>query len=243
MRHTRVLGAVLLLAALTGCGGEDDARTPGPSAASTPAVYTAEELTAALPSADHVGNVESTRTRCPDDEDDPSCELFDGAEYLASVHHVLTPKSLGSDEEDEAAASVSWLDDLAIVQATLHPSVGEREAVAEKWQAEREQFDGDFDTSPESFDGGGFLPGERGSGTVEDIEVEGWTGVVATRSHVLVAPDGRTSERRLETQIAVSQGGAERVHVLVDLRELGRDAGDAEDLARRILTDYIARLA
>lgn len=242
MRYVRMVTAVMLLAALVACGNGDDDNTSGmPDGEPTPTTYTVEQLAAALPSADDLENVEDERARCPDDGDDPSCDPG-SAEQLASVHYLINPESTGSDEEDEALTQVSWFDDVVIVQAELYGSADARESADAAWNEERAEFDGDFDTEATALDGGAFEPGARGSGTLDEIDVEGWIGTVSSRSHVAVAPDGTTSEERQETQVAVSRGGAERILVLVDLRAPGRDAGDAVALARTVLTDYLARL-
>ena len=119
-------------------------------------------------------------------------------------------------------------------------------AAADKVDEDRsdaQPFTGDFDVKPETAKIG-FVPGERGSGTIEDVSVAGWDGFSASRTSRWVSPDDSVTfenDDDIETTVLTVVRGSSVLSVRVTVKAEYREAGAAEVIARQVAEEYIAR--
>lgn len=221
---TTITCGVALLAA---CGNGDE-----PSSAPAPPTYSAEQLDAALPGVDDVpGATKVTRT-CPGEE---HCEDADAA---VSVSMELRPG--GTDEQAEAAANEGFGDGLSL-NAQQHPDEPAAEADIVKLRKIDEEQDGDFEVKPEDRKGPQYTPGQRGTGSVADTRVDGWSGYAFAKTFALLGLDGKEFSDRVEAQVAVSRGGT-TVYCAVWASAAGQDRAQVLDRARTCVEKYLDEL-
>lgn len=234
MAKARIAPVIAALAVLAACGGSaEPAKEKAPP---PPKVYTAAQLEAAMPADKDIPNATKVGQRCPGDKD---CQ--DTKDIAAwSVDWQPKPALKGADAE--RAAHDAWFNDvgyLYVSQAKSESAVDKAYAESLKLQTDRQ---GPYETKAKKLEEEGhWTPGQKGTGTVDDVTISGWSGFVAEQSMVLTDLEGGTSEDRQEAQVRVRHGVV-MVAATVSIGAKGRTAGDALTLARSVVEDYLNRL-
>lgn len=233
MRRYALAVVCALLLAGCGSGSSEPGATPTPSEPLR--VYTLDELQAALPGVEDVPTGSKRSYACPGDK---GCE--DGT---VSVNiNMLPPIGAADAERVEKKSDIS---DSTYVSARATDDATAAEAQIDGDRKDAQQFVGDFDVEPQDLGDDSFIPGERGSGTVEEVSVAGWEGIDATRTSTWVAPEGFGAfeeDGEVDTTELIVSGGTVVLRVQITLRVQYREAGTASAIARQVAEQYIARL-
>lgn len=212
---------VAMVAGACGTGGDDK-----PSL--TPTVAAAD-LAAALPVLDDVPGAESV-IRCPVDTETCSGDTGGAASALFVVPHV-------NDAAEQQAREAAQLDGDVAYLIAYNQSDPERSRT--EWQEQRTEnekaYAGEYTIAAD-----GARAGERGTGEVVPLPVDGWDGTVTTRSIAL--PTGPLDEPALlNSEIALIRGST-RIDVRVTLSAGGRADDAASALAVSLARGYVERL-
>lgn len=240
MRGWILLAPVVTAAMLVGCSTDDpDPERPSETVTEPPREYTIEELRAALPEVDDVDGATEIAFECPGDE---RCGELDEDAALERVSITLRVLPAGDEEEIERRASDSWIEDGVHLAVILYEDAAEAQETVDDWLDAARVYDGDFDEELEELDEDSFIPGERGTGLVDDaVEVGGWSGFAVESTYSMVGPSGDESPPLLNHRVVVSHG-AVVVNVESHLTAEGRDEDEATAWLRSIVEDYLARL-
>lgn len=192
--------------------------------------FTTEQLAAALPTAEALGDVQSESVRCPGGE---RCEIVAPATAGAYVHYRLNPPSTVSAVEAETATSQAWVGPLVALSAYSFDSGEAAEAVYQDWADGRTPGTRPIDQPAFELDGA-VQPGERGEGTVADLTLDDWVGVIDVQTIQMVSPDGDLSSDRFSVEAAVV---SDKTFVMASMSvpAFGRTLDDAEDRIRQLL--------
>lgn len=242
----RITAALLTVTLLAGCGGASSQDTPAPtstssrpatSAAPTPARdYTLKELKAILPSKAEVPGARSLLRSCPK-KDSPFCpELDEGA--AVSVNFALDFPGSPKGADLERAAAEAFLEDNASIDVWRHKSPAAAQKTMRTAEDAAAVYAGKYSIK-EVRKGKYITPREQGTGTNEVLSLDGWEGYISSRSGSFGFQD-KTMQRQ-SVDLRVAQGRI-TITVNVGADDDGHPAGHAENLARTMLTDYLARL-
>jgi len=219
---------------LVGCGsgGGEPAATPTPS--ESPRVYTLDELQAALPGVDDVPTGSMQTISCPGEDWCVDNNVSVGIDMNPPIDPV----------DAERVGHETDVNDSAYVDAWTFANVTAAADKVDEDRSDAQPFTGDFDVKPETAKIG-FVPGERGSGTIEDVSVAGWDGFSASRTSRWVSPDDSVTfenDDDIETTVLTVVRGSSVLSVRVTVKAEYREAGAAEVIARQVAEEYIARL-
>lgn len=219
---------VLVLTA--GCGGGSDPAEPaGATATATtasPASYSAAELVAALPTAkDLPGGLTLSRT-CP--ADDEGCTMYPKGLVVAEIE--AEPASpVGAEQiQDQVTPK-----DFVAVQAQRYPDATAAATVDRTIDDDLHKFEGAYEVTRD--DG----RTSRGKGSMDELEIGAWTGLVHRRTEVSSDAD---TDKGLLIATSTLTSGLYRLTVFVSLSAAGREPVAAADLGDSLLREYIERL-
>ena len=234
MAKTRIALLIAALTVLVACGGSaepEKKKAPPP-----PKVYTSAQLEAAMPADKDIPDAKKVGQRCPGGKDCQDPKDVDAW----SVDWQPKPALKGVDAE--RAAHDAWFDDLGylyVSQAKSESAVDKTFADSLKLQTDRK---GSFETKAEKLkEEDHRTPGQKGTGTVDDVTISGWSGFAAEQSMVFTDLEGGTSDDRQEGPVRVRHGTV-TVMATVAIGVKGRTVGDALKLARSVVEDYLTRL-
>ena len=174
MRRVGGFLSVVLALVLAGCGGSggDGGRTDGgppatsatsPSASATPYDLTEGTASRAIRAVEAPAGF-GTPVRCPGAK---GCTAPDKSmEWGRSTKY-----------DGKAIPGGNGFRSLIYVFVTQYRSPGRAEAVAQQVARGEGVYDGTFDRPIKQDSGNGYLPGEKGRGTVSDLTRDGWSGV------------------------------------------------------------------
>jgi hypothetical protein len=179
-------------------GSPTTSATPSPSATPDDDFAVEREVVLAAVQSQVTGppGVEPTAVCDSVVDDEPCFEDSAGAEWLVGGGVLGRPVPRGNGIRETAYVAVARWTDPAAQQAWVETYT----------QRNVTRYDGAFDIAVESLPGGGFEPGQRGQGTTETVEVDGWVGEVADLEHVLLFEDPPTSARRVVRSYVLSRG-------------------------------------
>ena len=230
------------LAVLAACGGgssgsDEAASTPAPTADTSTAPppekdLTIDDLTAAMPRPDDVPSGADVSLACPKDGAD-RCGAGDqdvpGSTVVISVDG-------GATADRELAGEAG---NYVAVRAQLYPTADAAAAQLDLQRRAADARDGAFDIAPQDAEGTA-IPGEKGTGTVEPLEIAEWTGHALDQSIVPEEDGARVAA--LSSERAVVRGAAlVTVTAVLTAGERADDASAA--LADDVLEAYLGALA
>lgn len=239
-----VLTAALILTGCAGPAGPADAEpTPAPSAepSASPVQersYTTDELAAALPTAENLGDVQGEQNRCPGGE---GCDFEPPVVAAASVMYQLDPAASLPPAEAERATNDAWLRPVLSLSARSFDSTAAASDTYGNWQKGRTPESGVIDQPAVSYEGGGYQAGERGEGAVTDFELSGWAGAIDVRRFRLVDLNGATSGEVIAVEAAVLSGKT-YVSVYTSMPAAGRSLDELESRTRQVLQQVVDAL-
>jgi hypothetical protein len=231
----RRLVVVLSLALLAACGAGSSA----PEKATTtepPRAYTVGELRSALPAKGEVPTAAKKVRTCPGDK---ICQ-----KDTVSVDFDLRPP--GDEAEVARLKKAAFVGDYTSVAASLERDAKAATAHVAKSRRTMDRYDGSFDIKLKST-GKTYRPGEKGTGTVEDLTVKGWRGFQVSRVQKFSGydSDGKTidfnSTKYDLTYLQVADGRAV-LTVYVAVAAAPRMKGASSTLALQLAADYVERL-
>lgn len=224
---------VLALTVLAGCGGGSDAGDK-PTATPTPRTYAIDELKAALPGKDDVAGVSRVDFTCPHKVRCPAPD--EGAQV--GIDLALLPA--GDNSADiEKAANESLFGNSVSVIAWRHQGSSEATNEHAKSMAIDKKYDGAYDIKQAGDPKTGATPAEKGEGTLETLKIGAWKGQFLDRRGSM-SFEG-TTEPRLIATASMIQGDV-TVTLHLNVHADGRPVDYAEELGRKVLTDYLERL-
>lgn len=228
------LGLVVVgMAMLTGCGGSGPAGAEDKDKTPPAKIYSVKALKAALPTLDEVPNARELLEACPGSKD---CVQVDGVTDNLSVGYELEPASPVDPERQEQFIG----SDKAYVSVQRYGDESNAAASMASARKRHEERDGVIDIKPLVKADGATVPGERGEGTLTDIDRGEWSGYQLDTHLTLTYPGGEESEPRQDANAAVALGRY-RLQVLVTLGG-SFERGAASELATQLLDDYLERL-
>lgn len=248
MHVHRMSLVVAALAMTAACGGGSD--DSGPSAAppqttasaTTPAPprdYSIDELTAALPTKDDVPDAVARSGSCPDDGVELCGEPSESFERVGVSFDlaVATGAGSGSAGDAEQRAAQATVEEGAYITVSRYGTTAAAADLTASARADDEkEFGGPIDSGDEKTS---FGLQEKGSGSVVDIDVDGWAGYLSARATTITNDD--ETQKIQNAQLLVTSGAVTvSANVVVDATD--READYAADLARTVVADYVARL-
>lgn len=223
--------AVLSLILLAGCGGSEES----PKKAAPPKVYTAAQLKAALPEAADVPSGEKLAITCPGDK---LCAKPPEDGKLWSRQILLELPFTDKELEEAASTGIADLVDFTVIQ-NASPVAASSALTAER--KKKSAYDGPFDEKAVKLDSGGFNFELKGSGTLADATIAGWSGFFAERDIKLTNLDGGDEGRVRDNELNLVRGAVTlQVRVVSDQGK--RALADCEKIARAVTEPYIKRL-
>lgn len=237
----RASAAALALVLLAGCGGGSTSEADEPVKAETttpapPKDYTLKQLKAALPGKGDVADALKVTHVCPGEDKDFCGTPKEGK--AASVDIQLTPVGAETNTQIEGAVNEAVTEDSVYVFAWRHDSAAEAEKSVVETQAEVEDYNGAYDVK-EAKDGRFITPGEKGAGTVATLSIDGWDGVIGSRTGSFSFGDDGMQRQYTQLQVA---SGRTSISVSVGRQDKDQPAEYADTLARKLLTDYLTKL-
>jgi hypothetical protein len=241
-----LLPTLVVLALAAGCSGADEPEAPAadessrtsapttatPSSAAPARALTVDELAKALPQPSQVPGGSATTVSCPGDD---SCQPD-----TASVNIDL--ERPGASAGGQGPDGSFFGTDFAAVFATAHEDEAAAAAYVDELRTVAQRYDGSFDIPFEEDETGRtFTPGEKGTGTMEPTTIEGWSGQSFSRVSVYDGGEGEPDGPYQTAQVNLVRGSA-TVSVNVVVFDEGRDDETALAIARRVATEYVARL-
>jgi len=239
MRIRMALACAAVMLALAGCGGTSTGAPSSPTPTAPPTM-TAERLAEALPADHELGEGAEVGARCPGD---PSCTDV-GQDQTASISYRLPlpdgVEQAGADDHRRFMVPGGEYEESVWLRAWLHAE--EASAVAARDDASEglDALTGTLDTEPELLENG-YRHGIRGTGSVEDLGIEGWQGFVRVLDASFVHPDGRVTEPRHDLYV-MAQRGQVVVTIEASLTREGREHADAVAIVHDRLQAYADRL-
>lgn len=234
----RLWTTALALILLAGCGGGSSSEAEKPTKATTTAPapakdYSLEQLKAALPDEKSSPEILKVGIVCPGG-DEAACAGAKDAE-TARAYLDLKPSAAGAPAVSGPMAGIT---DSLTLTATRFDSPEAATKEQDSARAATADYDGSYDLD-EKVVGEGRRIAEKGTGSVEDLESGGWTGLIASRAGT-GDYDG-TSLTLQNTFISVLSG---RVRITLDVVAdvEGRPEGFTDEIAREVLDDYLKRL-
>lgn len=196
--------------------------------------YTVDQLRDALPTDAQLGRTYRDIERCPQGDSPRSTREAERAEQAAAS---CSPGPDGAQAFTQVTAStegpqdVWWGNgDVFFASASTWTDPEARARWMQEARSNQERHDGPHDIPPTDLPGDDFEVGVRGDGTVEDFELDGWTGFTMVATHALAAPDGDTTPPLTEGDIYAVRGNALVWIVVVNLDD---DSAAASDALRR----------
>lgn len=199
-RHLRAVAASLCLA-VAGCGGTvasddgggrgDDPERTEASATGTetpppaPTPYTGEQLNAAMPTEADIPDGYTVTVRCPGAD---NC----GPSDLENAYVVVARTD--ADTEDFFAIGLTEFPDAATALDT-----------AESTRADRSAQVGDYRIPAEQTEEG-LIPGRRGTGELEDVTVDGWSGYRFVTTYQRLGDEGEVGPSTTEGYLLLVRG-------------------------------------
>lgn len=222
---------------LAGCGFTSDGpRAPSSTTPAPPRTFALGELEAALPGADDVPNGSKATVQCPGKDDCPAGE--------ASV--TITLAEPAAVAEDDQAGKKSIFADQVLVTATVAENPEDAAARLKNVRDDNQKYAGDFDIAPvENKKEKSYTFGEKGTGSVEDVELATWSGLETTRrSHLYDLGDTapNADDESLATTTVLVVKGRTVVMVTVSLKIDDVDQLPGPDIARQVAQEYLQRL-
>jgi hypothetical protein len=223
----RIVAALFALTLVAGCGGgADDAGEPAPSATTSaapePRDHTLEQLEAALPAVGDVAGGTEAALTCPADGVDRCGESQE--QETSIVISVGGATAVDAEMAGEAANYVA-------VRAVRYATAEDAEAQLSRLRAAADERKGSFDIAPSEAQGVP-IPGEKGTGTVDDLTTGAWTGHAADQDVVPEEDGARVAMQNAER--AVVSG-----NVLVTVTVFVTAGGRADDFASSLADDQL----
>jgi hypothetical protein len=226
----RSRAAALLLVAgsvLVACGDDDtgdDSSTPSQETTTTVPTLGIEELRAAVSALTELPEGYSISQQCLQDGE-PECNPNAVEAWIAAEDGEGSSLVISAEALDDADAATTRLENL---------------------RGDDQEYDGTFDVpaEAESTTNGGstgaYVAGEQGEGTVEDVEVDGWSGYEVVKAYEAFHPDGSSLGHATEGRFVAVRGNAfvEIVVRLEDPEATTDDIADqVDDLAQALLDE------
>ncbi|MET0820933.1 MAG: hypothetical protein ABWY58_08200 [Aeromicrobium sp.] len=241
-----LLAAAASFVAACGGAGDDPGRgsTASPSQATTTAAsppapprdHSLAELKAALPSKGDVAGAAAVDGVCPEAGVKECGEPDAGVDRVSvSFDLAASPEGSAGDAEQRAAEAIVE-DGIYVNVSRFDTADAAATSIATSRATVEKEFGGAIDSGGEKTSFG--LP-EEGTGTFDDVDLDGWTGFVSARA-TTVTHDDQTQQ--IQNAQLVVRSGRVTASANVIVGATGRDPGFAADLARRTVAEYVARL-
>lgn len=177
--------ALALIAALllVGCGGSAEPAKKAPP----PKTYTAAELRAAMPEVKDVPGATKMISKCPGSPS--SCPKAEDGEKVWTHNIEL---------KDDGFLGFTVTENDSLLGA---------QQKALKQRKVFENFDGDFETTPEKLEDG-YSPGLKGTGTFDEFSPGDWDGFIAERILRFTDLDGKTGDKTQDSFTLLRLGNA-----------------------------------
>lgn len=228
----RWLVAPVALLMLAGCGGGSAPDDDTPTTTPAPQTYTPKQLEAALPEAGDIPGGTRIGVRCPQDAE--ACTTYPQG-TVAVTAHVDPASPVGAEQVQDPATPI----DFVAVQARRQADAAAASDAIKDARSFNEPYEGEFDLPERKTDDGGIIRPARGKGSIDDVTIDGWTGVVARRTET--SSRSKTDQGLLIATISLSSGRTS-VTAFVSLSAAQREPDAAVDLADGLVRDYIERL-
>jgi hypothetical protein len=236
-----LVSAIAAMALLTACGGTSS-DTTGPTKATTtappPKVYSVDDLKAALPGKADIPHALKVTYTCPG-SGKPNCvKPTEGEQASIGIDLVPAGADSSSPGDIEGAAHDQITADAVSLDAAQLESAASAAKAVQLTRVSNKEFDGAYDIKQKE-QGKYIIPAEKGTGTAKTLSVDGWSGVIGSRTG-LFSFDGKSIQQQ-STLLRVANG-ATMVTIAVHVEDKERPADFADELARKMLSDYIDRL-
>lgn len=245
----RVAMMIAGAALLAGCGGgssSPDAEKTGPTATTAAPQQkglTIERLVKALPSDDSFPKGSEVTVRCPGD---PECanEAVQDQDASVSVNLAL-PAGAERDRssvDGEARFRVDggeWSEHLWL-RAWLYDDMTSAKGFRVDFQKDAEKLVGPLDVPAKKTDSG-YDYGIRGTGSLDEVTIDGWRGFVRVLDAAYIHLDGRVTDKRFDVFAVMAKDNA-FIRVDSSFTVQGRDKADAVKTVRDLLTAYLEKL-
>ena len=225
------LTAVLVAAGCESSGGQ----APEPTAEPTVAPRTADELGKSLPTDDQLPDGATDIERCPGSD---RCFEPDGAEAVGVLFSPAAPEGMDPADVEERAADSPFPDNGEVRALLFTDETALQEYVAIQ-RSRVEERDGTFDVAAQDREDG-FVPGEDGTGALEEVSIAGWDGWEHTAVATYNDPDGEPMDERQHAEVVLRAGSmvvVARLNVHDDHPE-----STAADVVRALVDQYLDRL-
>ncbi len=208
--------------------------SPATEAPQPPRADTLDELEAALPEVEEVDGGATRLWTCSDEPE----RCVDGEVGSSIVLNSATGKPLEFQDDE--------LDIPEQITTKAFVAEDDRDAAAhvDEERDRSAEYDGDFDVAPVQKEGS-YDFGQKGSGSLEDIELDGWKGLITDRRSQLYEPGASGPEEDADvflTTLLLISNGTTVVQVSTSLRGEMRDPDEGPRLVREAAGEYIARL-
>lgn len=228
--------ALLLLSGCAGGDGESDAEpsataSSAPTSAAPPRAYTVEDLAAALPRSSQLPVAGQKKDACPGGD---TCE-----DVAASVGFGLDLPVPAA--EREKLANAAFVSDYLNVTARTFADEAAAKASVTEVRADDQKYEGSFDIPLKELPENRYNPGETGTGSVVDDELDGWTGYMVSRVQKYSSTD-ETNDKPFQVSKLLVSRGVTRLSVLVVMLSEPRDEGEATKVAQQVAAEYLERL-
>lgn len=236
LMRTSAVALVLMLVAGCGGGSSSEAADPAPAKTSAaPRAYAIEDLASGLPRSSQVPTATKKTTTCPGDK---FCRK-------GAVSVAFELEAPGDPAEVQKRKDAAFVLDRASVSANVESDPqGATVAVEKDRRTEVSMFDGPFDIKLRS-KGKTYNPGQKGTGAVEALDMDGWRGWTSVRTQKYSGLDnGTIGFNSTIYDITVIKLAARdavlRIDVIVASKQ--RPKGESSTIALRLARDYIKRL-
>jgi len=233
----RLVLLVLSIAVLAACG----AGSSSPEKAETtrpPRVYTLDELKTALPTKEQVPTAVKGTTTCPGER---YCD-----KGTVSLEFELRPP--GEAQDVERLAKKAFVSDYSSVGARNKQDATAATALVKKTRKSMAKYDGPFNIKLKSNGEKSFVPGEKGTGRITDISVQGWRGFSVSRVQQFsgYADDGSKSVEFNSTKYEITYlmiyDNRAVLTAYVAVAAEPRTKGASSTIAHLLAKDYVKRL-
>jgi len=226
-RLTAGIAALVLVAA---CGSNPPA-DPEPSP--TVAPLTIEQLTALLPTDTQLPEGAHDVKRCG-----PAKDCWDGVEASKVDFELEPPEDLANADRERRANGFAFPES-GTITVMVYPDKAAAEQAVATLRQEAEKKNGDFESEADGTESR-FTPGEKGHGTLTQVDRDGWTGFALSARTTFSAPDGDMTNPGLE-HVTHLRAGSMTVRVQVWL-SAGDDTGATDRIAEDLLDGFMRRL-